>query len=129
VKDLSLARGSSIFAIVGFFVTFIAPTPAVLLLGVVLVALSAPFSLAIISVSASFVSADQVATLYSAVSLVISFASILAGPVFASVYGLGLRMGLAWSGLPFALASALFALILIPIAFIRVGRQAVDGDP
>lgn len=129
VKDLLLVKGSCVLAVVGFFLTFIVPTPAVLMLGVVVVTLSTPFTVATVSLSASFVSPGQVATLYSAVSLATSFSFIIVGPIFACVFKLGMRLGLAWSGLPFGLASVLSALVLIPIAFIRVGRQAVNGDP
>jgi hypothetical protein len=49
-----------------------------------------------------------------------SIGIIIAGPTFAKLYAAGMHIGLEWSGLPFAVAASLFAVILIPLLFLEV---------
>lgn len=129
-KDLYVAQASAAFAIAGFLVIFVAETPPVLILGVVLVSLGIPFGMSVLSVATSLVPSDHVATLYSAASVMHSVGMLVAGPIFASVYGFGIRLGLSWSGLPFGLASLTFVLALIAVSCVRAGRRPgnVAGD-
>lgn len=110
------------FGIVGYFLVFIAPAPAPLIIGTLLMSLSLPFLIAVMSVATSFVSPEHVATLYSAMSVTQSLGTIVAGPTFAKLYAVGMQLGLAWSGLPFAVGSLIFTLVLIPVMCIRPAR-------
>lgn len=129
-KDLYVAQGSAALAIAGFLVIFVAETPPVLILGVVLVSLGIPFGMSVLSAATSLVLSDHVATLYSAASVMHSMGMVVAGPIFASLYGFGIRLGLSWSGLPFALAALTFVLALIAVSCVRTGRRpgSVAGD-
>ncbi|KAL1967454.1 hypothetical protein VTN77DRAFT_3239 [Rasamsonia byssochlamydoides] len=130
-KDLYIAQASAAFAIAGYFVIFVAQTPPVLILGVVLMSLGIPFGMSLLSVATSLVLSDHIATLYSTVLVMNSVGMVVAGPIFASVYGFGLRLGLSWSGLPFGLASLIFVFASVAISCVRTGRPrsvAVAGD-
>ncbi|CRG89187.1 MFS transporter, putative [Talaromyces islandicus] len=121
-KDLYISRASAVFGVVGYFLLFTAPTPALLIFGTLLKSLSLPFLIAVMSVATAFVSPEHVATLYSAMSVTQSLGTIVAGPTFAKLYAVGMRLGLGWSGLPFAVGSLIFIVVLIPVMYIRPAR-------
>jgi hypothetical protein len=126
-KDLSIARFAAVSGILGYFLIFIASTTFSLLAGTLFISFSIPFTWSVVSVAASFVpSQNQIATLYAAMSVSKSVGSVVAGPIFASLYGVGMQLGLEWSGLPFAVGSIIFFLALIPVVCIRT--QARSGD-
>lgn len=77
----------------------------------------------------SFVpSQNQIATLYAAMSVSRSVGGVVAGPIFASLYGVGMQLGLEWSGLPFAVGSIIFLLTLIPVVCIRAHARVGEGS-
>jgi hypothetical protein len=117
-KDLTISRIAAVSGIIGHFLIFIASGPIPLIIGCLFLSLSVPFVVAIISVATSFTPAEHVATLYTAMSVSQSIGIIIAGPIFAKLYAAGMHMGIEWSGLPFAVAGSLFAVILIPLLFL-----------
>ena len=120
-KDFRLSQVCGALATVGFAVTALAPSPIVLVLGLVALSLGSAIAVASRSLVTSFVAEDQVGTLYSAASVMTSVGSLSAGPVFAYVFKLGLYLGANWSGLPFLLAAVLFAASLAAFSCIRLG--------
>jgi len=118
--DLTIARVAAVSGIIGYFLIFIASNPVLLTIGCLIVSLSMPFVVAIISVATSFTPAEHVATLYTAMSVSQSIGIIVAGPIFAKLYGAGMHKGLEWSGLPFAVAALLYVVILVPLLFLGV---------
>lgn len=90
---------------------------------------SIPFVWSVVTVATSFVpSQNQIATLYAAMSVSKSVGSVVAGPIFASLYGVGMQLGLEWSGLPFAVGSIIFFLALIPVVCMRAQARAREGS-
>lgn len=126
-KDLTIARLAAISGVLGYFLLFIASTTFSLLAGTLFISFAVPFVWSVVSVATSFVpSQNQVATLYSAMSVSKSVGGVVAGPIFASLYGIGMQLGLKWSGLPFAVGSIIFFLTLIPVVCIKA--QARVGE-
>lgn len=90
---------------------------------------SIPFVWSVVTVATSFVpSQNQIATLYAAMSVSKSMGNIVAGPIFASLYGIGMQLGLEWSGLPFAVGSIIFFLALILVVCMRTQARAGEGS-
>lgn len=128
-KDLTIARLAAISGIIGYLLIFIASTTFPLLTGIFFISLAVPFAVSVISVATSFVpSQNQVATLYAAMSVSRSVGSVIAGPIFASLYGVGMQLGLEWSGLPFAVGSMIFFLTLISVVCIRAQTRVPEGS-
>ncbi|GAM35309.1 MFS multidrug transporter [Talaromyces pinophilus] len=128
-KDLSIARLAAISGVLGYFLTFIASTTPLLLGGTLFMSFSIPFVWSVVTVATSFVpSQNQIATLYAAMSVSKSVGSVVAGPIFASLYGVGMQLGLEWSGLPFAVGSIIFFLALIPVVCMRAQARAGEGS-
>jgi MFS family permease len=125
-KDFYVSQGSAAVTVAGFFVISVAPNPVVLIMGVVLVSLGVPFVVAVLSVATSLVLPDHVATLYSAVSMMRGVGILVAGPLFAGLYAFGMRLGVEWSGLPFAAASLVFCLALVAFSCVQIERRPVS---
>lgn len=127
-KDLSIARLAAISGVLGYFLIFIASTTPLLLGGTLFMSFSIPFVWSVVSVATSFVpSQNQVATLYAAMSVSKSVGGVVAGPIFASLYGVGMQLGLEWSGLPFAVGSIIFFWTLIPVVCMTAHRRAGEA--
>ncbi|RAO67780.1 uncharacterized protein BHQ10_003792 [Talaromyces amestolkiae] len=128
-KDLSIARFAAISGVLGYLLISIASTTFSLLAGILFISFAVPFAWSVVSVATSFVpSQNQVATLYSAMTVSKSVGGVIAGPVFASLYGVGMQLGLEWSGLPFAVGSLIFFLALIPVVCIRAHARVPEGS-
>lgn len=119
-KDFRLSQVCGALATVGFAVIALAPSPIVLVLGLVALSLGSAIAVTSRSLVTSFVTEDQVGTLYSAASVMMSVGSLSAGPLFAYAFKLGLDLGANWTGLPFLLASVLFAVSLAAFSCIRL---------
>lgn len=127
-KDLSIARLAAVSGVLGYFLMFIASTAPLLLGGTLFISFSMPFVWSVVSVATSFIpSQNQIATLYAAMSVSRSVGSVVAGPFFASLYGVGMQLGLEWSGLPFAVVSIIFFMTLIAIFCIRAQARVGEG--
>lgn len=119
-KDLVIARVAAVSGVIGYLLISIAPTPPLLVTGCLVVSLSIPFVIAMVNVATSFTSPEHVATLHTAMSTCQSIGIIVAGPMFAKLYGSGLQLGVEWSGLPFAVAGSICVLILVSLLFLEV---------
>jgi hypothetical protein len=120
-KDMCITRVAAAAGVVGYFLVFIASSASLFLTGLVFMTFSIPFVYSVISLATSFVgSKNQVATLYAAMSVARSVGNMSSGPIFAALYGVGMRMGLQWSGLPFAVGSLILMVTLIPLFCMRM---------
>ncbi|KAJ5915558.1 MFS general substrate transporter [Penicillium verhagenii] len=120
LKDLRIAQGSSFISALGLFIIGTASSRAILITGIVFVALGAPFAVSCRSFVTSLIRPDQMGTLYSSASAVTSIGMMIAGPLLAYAFRLGLHLGPAWLGLPFTLAGAIYLLGSISLVLLRV---------
>jgi MFS family permease len=120
MKDLRLSQGSGLLLTVGSIIMFLAPVPAILILGLVIFALGSTFHLTARSLVTSLVVSDHVATLYSAIAVVTSGGMLVAGPLLANTYRWGMQLGENWIGLPFLVAASLYLLALLAISFVKL---------
>lgn len=119
-KDLCIARLSAASGTAGYLVVSLASSTVALVFGSLFMSFSVPFISSIMSVAATFAPTQtQVATLYSAMSVSQTIGSVVAGPIFASLYGIGLQLGTQWLGLPYMASSIIFFLTLVLILCIR----------
>ena len=100
-KDLWLSLGTVLLLTLGTFVMCLAPTPVILIIGIVAFALGSPFYLTARSLVTSLVLPDQVGVLYTSLAVVQSLGSLIAGPLLANTFRWGMKSGDAWLGLVF----------------------------
>ncbi|KAI7238202.1 hypothetical protein KC330_g2675 [Hortaea werneckii] len=128
-KDLYLARASQGFVLVGWTLVGLSPNLVCVVVSLVVAALGQSTYLLIRSFLTSLVPADQIARVYSIVSLVDTVGAMLGSPLLAGLFGRGLALGGGWVGLPFyflGVISAGFAALLFGVD-LRKGEES-DGD-
>lgn len=121
-----MSKGSGILSILGFFAIFIAPTPAILISGLVILSIGTAFLVTTRSLATTLVLPDHVGTLYSAIAIAQGLGILVSGPLFANFFRLGMHLGTAWLGLPF-LQAALFFVVAVA-AIWHVNLEPTRGD-
>lgn len=111
LKDLRLSQACSAISALGLVAIATAPSRAVLILGIVLLSLGAAFAVACRSFVTTLVRPDHVGTLYTSAAAVSSVGMVIAGPLLAYTFRVGLHWGESWFGLPFLMAGGLYALV------------------
>ncbi|KAJ5648884.1 uncharacterized protein N7484_002607 [Penicillium longicatenatum] len=128
LRDYWLSQGTGLCAIVGFTLIGLAPNPGLLITGVVMVSFSGGFNVSTRSLATSLVLPDHVGTLYSALAISQSIGMLIAGPLFAYLFRLGMHLGNGWMGLPFLQAGLCFAFAAAALLRIRAGRSMQDDE-
>jgi MFS family permease len=121
-KDKSTTQITLALAVTGSLVMFWANTPATLCVGLFLFALGHGFSVPARSLVTALVDQKHLGLLYSMISTVVYAGACIASPLFAKSFSWGMKLGEAWYGMPFLVASGLFAVALFAISAIRLKR-------
>ncbi|RAO65443.1 uncharacterized protein BHQ10_001455 [Talaromyces amestolkiae] len=122
-KDLWLSRGTALLLTIGTLLMFSAPSPAILIIGLVAVALGSPLPLTARSLITSLVLPNQVGVLYTSLAVVQSVGILIAGPLLANTFRWGMKLGDTWLGLPFLAASGMFLLSFLLISSVNLSRR------
>ncbi|KAB8238573.1 major facilitator superfamily domain-containing protein [Aspergillus alliaceus] len=108
--DLWISRISSLFGILGPVLLGLAPTPALMVLSLIPFTLSLGYPHAIQSYGTSLVGPVNVAPFYSFLAMGRIAGTLVASPLLAGAFNLGLRVGGVALGLPFYVAAGLFGV-------------------
>lgn len=109
-KDILLCRISAALVTAGIVVNGLAPTISLFLLGLFVQMLGAGTSALIRSLSAGLVKDEEIARLYTAMSLVQTLIMVVAPPVIAGLFQEGMKKGGQWIGLPLLVGGLLFGV-------------------
>ena len=134
-KDVLLTRlGLTAFA-AGLLVTGLAPSIGVLVSGLVIGALGSGVGSAMRALLTSWVKPNEVARLYSALSIVETAGMTVGGPICAGLFGIGMnwakgRGSQMWLGLPWMVVGLLSCILVVLIWVVRFGdkRAGVGED-
>ncbi|OAA72852.1 Major facilitator superfamily transporter [Akanthomyces lecanii RCEF 1005] len=121
-KDLWLARASGCVQVLGSFLTALAPTGPAFVAAIALYECNRGYTPAVVSVIVSVAERAGIAqhsTVYACISTMSAMGSMLAGPVMASAFRVGLRWGQSWYGLPFLAAGLLQLCTLFILLYVR----------
>ncbi|CAG7949977.1 unnamed protein product [Penicillium nalgiovense] len=119
-RDHVMSKWSGVLSIIGFAAISLAPTPAILINGQIILSTGSSFLVTTRSLATALVLPDHVSTLYAAIAIAQSVGVLVAGPLFASLFRLGMHIGDAWMGLPFLQASLCFAMAVIAVWRIQL---------
>ncbi|EPE26904.1 MFS general substrate transporter [Glarea lozoyensis ATCC 20868] len=125
-KDLTISRVSILLMIFGTLVLSVSPTPALMIIGLVIYTLGTGFVPVVRSLITSLAEShhasktSDVGRLYAIIGVMESIGSLLAGPGMAIAFRLGMKIGQAWLGLPFLVASALFGSVAGVVFWVKV---------
>lgn len=109
-KDVLLCRISATLVTAGILIDGFAPTISLFVLGLLVQTLGSGTGALIRSLSAGLVKQDEVARLYTAVSLVQTLTMVLSPPLFAGLFKEGMKKGGGWIGLPLLVGGLLFGV-------------------
>lgn len=126
-RTLWLARISVSMSTLGAFTMGLSETVGLMAVGLALFALGNGYPPLLRSLLASIVDKRHVNTMYTIISVFESMGSIVAGPLLAASFRLGMNMDGAWIGLPFLMTGCLFgsaAVAVIAINVSSVEREA-----
>ncbi|MCJ1351791.1 MAG: hypothetical protein MMC33_001775 [Icmadophila ericetorum] len=111
-KDLLIMRVSIIFQVLGYLAQGLAPNVPLLALGLLLTALAAGGGACRRALMTSYVHKDQVARLYTCVTVLDIIVAALTGPIVAAIFSGGLKKGGGvWLGTPWIGISAILAVM------------------
>ncbi|KAI1378591.1 MFS general substrate transporter [Hypoxylon crocopeplum] len=127
-RDLSIARWSLGFLVLGIFVLGISPTLAGFIFGLILMAIGSCFSSLIRSLLSLYVDPEHRSRLFSMVGMVEVIGSIYAQPFLAGLFALGMNLGDGWIGLPYFGLSILVTVTGSLLFFVRVPKE-VNPSP
>ena len=135
IRDLYISRISVAMLMVGSVGIGLSPNPILMAIcmlcslslrqrlmhiGLVIYALGSGFAVAVRSLATSLVEQHQVGRLYAAMTTMEMIGGMAAGPTLSALYGVGLRLGGPWIGLPFVVSGALFLTVALPIWILRL---------
>lgn len=106
----------------------LAPVPALLICGLVILSLGSAFMITARSLVTALVAPDHVGTLYSAIGLSQAIGQFIAGPLFAYLFRLGMHLGDAWMGMPFLQAAVFFAVATVAVWRVRIQPSSLSED-
>ncbi|KAF7954343.1 hypothetical protein EAE96_005468 [Botrytis aclada] len=114
-KDLHLARASILILTLGSLLIALAPTLPLVILGMAVFTLGAGYISITRSLITTLVDRQHKGQLYAAVAVVETTGRLIAGPGFAKLYIVGLRLKGVWMGLPFFGLSLICGLAAVTV--------------
>ncbi|MCJ1286395.1 hypothetical protein MMC26_005740 [Xylographa opegraphella] len=136
-KDLMLARIGVSATAIGIMLTGFAPTIFILFVGMGISSLGSGAGSATRALLTSYVQQNEVARLYTALSIVETLGLTAGGPVVAGLFSMGMenvksgRYGDAWLGLPYFLVGILLSLVAALMWMLKladVPRQKIEEE-
>ena len=127
-RDHRFSQTTGIISVVGFAAMGLAPAPILLIAGLAIQSLGSAFLVTNRSLATALVLPDHVGTLYAAATLFQSLGTVIAGPLFAYLFKLGMHLGETWMGLPFLQAALFYGVATIAVWKVRI-RQTTSPAP
>ncbi|PYI07462.1 MFS general substrate transporter [Aspergillus sclerotiicarbonarius CBS 121057] len=118
--DIRMAKGSTVFLVVGPLLMGLASTPGVLVLGLLIFIMGSGFRQSIQSYLTGAVPPENITLLYTSITVLDALGSLAAAPLMAYMLAIGIQAGGMAIGLPFVLAAALYALVGVGVWRARV---------
>lgn len=131
-KDAWVARGSLLLAMAGYSIAGLAAHLPLFLAGTALSAASIgiePAMRSLLIATAGGSAAVGTGALFSTMQMVLSLGIVIAGPLMAASFRLGLHWGQDWLGLPLLLATAIVAPTTVVLFVMRFrGPSAAEEE-
>ncbi|KAK3191038.1 hypothetical protein K4F52_002988 [Lecanicillium sp. MT-2017a] len=112
-KDMWIARISILLVSIGNFGLGLSNHVATFVPSLVMYNMYTAYLAALRSVVTEIAGESKLAVVFSTMGLLDSLGMLVAGPVMAQAYSLGLRLGGDWQGLPFYISGGLVAIVAV----------------
>ncbi|RDL36304.1 uncharacterized protein BP5553_05656 [Venustampulla echinocandica] len=127
-RDLSLAKWSFWFVLLGFFTMAATPSLAVFILGLLALAIGSGYSSLVHSLMSLYVDPLHQSRLFSLVGMLEVAGNLYGSPMLAGLFTLGIRLGGGGIGLPYYGLAVLAALCIGVMSFVKVPKHEVVDD-
>lgn len=124
-RDLTLAKLSIWFLLLGFSALGAAPNVTLFILGLLILTFGSGHSSLIRSLMSIYVDPVFQSRLFSVVCMIEVIGSLYGSPMMAGLFTLGLRLGGGWIGLPYYGLAFLCAFCIGILFFVRVPKHVV----
>ncbi|THW17623.1 MFS general substrate transporter [Aureobasidium pullulans] len=124
-RDLTLARMTGTVLVAGLFLAA-GPTLGCVLAGLLLVTIGSSSTTICRSIAAHFVDERHVASMYTFLNLLNTAGAILASPLLASTFVLGMKWGRDWQGLPYLCLGFLGTISTTALFLIRQSTSRTE---
>lgn len=118
-KDLTLARTSMVFLTIGTSMLAVYSIPVVIA-GFIIMTCGLGWLAVCKSLLLAFTDTAHASRMYSLTGVFESIGSLVAGPLFASLFSYGMRLGHGWEALPFLAVSCLCFIGTILLFLVRL---------
>lgn len=118
-KDLRIAQLSALLAAIGTLIIGLAGKLPLLVVGVVVNSLGGGYTFTVRGLMVSLVGGHSTGLLYSCIAFFETLSSLVAGPLFGRLLGIGMDLGGDWVGLPYLVSGAIMTVALLLIGLIR----------
>jgi hypothetical protein len=119
-RDLWISRISVFLVTLGFFGLGLSPTPALMVLSLVVYTLGSGFGAANRSLATTMVHPDHIGKLYTSIAVFDTIGALVGGPTMSYAFKWGLKKGPAWTGAPFVILGGCFVGVLAVMVVVRV---------
>ncbi|KAM4066384.1 major facilitator superfamily protein [Hirsutella rhossiliensis] len=120
IKDLWIARASIFALIAGSFGIGLSSTSPMLMGSLMVYGLGSGYGAAMRGLLSQVAGNKHVGALYTTMSVVENMGMLIAGPLLAATFRVGLGWGTAWTGLPFFAAGILLAFAGVIVSGVRL---------
>ncbi|KAJ5908192.1 hypothetical protein N7495_000874 [Penicillium taxi] len=120
VRDKRIAQISALMMSLRCFIIFIAPNLLFLIIGIVIFGLGSSFTVTARTLVTSLVDAEHISTVYATISTISSLGMLVAGPLLAFTFHMGMALGDLWVGMPFLFAAVLYALTVFGVSSVKL---------
>lgn len=126
-KDRILAQASAFALVVGFALLAAGPSVGVVVAGLIVKTLGGGLSSLCRSLAAAHTTPDNTAKLQTVIGIITTVGMLVAAPTLAVLFSLGMRLGGAMIGLPYAAMTFYLAVTALALCFVRTAAPE-DAD-
>ncbi|KAF1928786.1 MFS general substrate transporter [Didymella exigua CBS 183.55] len=128
-KDKVFAQASLVALAIGMFCLGLAPVVVLAIVGIVVLALGTGQDSLTRSIATEMVPANELSTLYSAITMLRAIGGSISGPIYAWLYTAALRhKGEDWLGLPYLVAGVFFVVALALMTVVRDPQKEISEE-
>ena len=127
-KDLIMVRASAMILAFGSLLFALSSETFVLIASISVLTLGDGIEVAMRSLLTSLIPPLQVSTVYTGVAVVSGAGGIIAGPILAMTFKVGMRAGGRWLALSFYVVAALCFLILMAVCRVQLRKTDENED-
>jgi dipeptide/tripeptide permease len=127
-RDLLLAKYSFYSILIGFLIIGFAPSIAVFILGLTILAIGSCYNSLVRSLMSLYVDEKYLSRLFSLVGMVEIIGSLFGAPMMAGLFTLGMKLGGRWIGLPYYGLAGLCGVCIGILWFVRLPEHGESEE-